>query len=757
MISAGAHRTHAVRAAATLAFAASALVVGTALPSQAASEDRVVTYLGHSFTVPAAWPVINLSSAPTTCVRFDQSAVYLGVPGANQNCPSDVMGHADALLVRPAVAGAVTGASLDAVAHQITSTGGGITATATYASAPAQMLGTIAGGGLPTPSASASTTVPNASAKAKSLAVAPNAVRVNTAPTSAVNYTGEAFDACSAPSASTMSAWKAGSPYSALGIYIGGENRGCSQPNLTASWVSAEAAAGWHFFLVYVGPQAPGSSCTKCGMISSPAADAVSSAQDAVAQAQSLGFGPGAPIVFDMEAYPSTSTSTVLAFMASWTNQLHSEGYASGVYGSMGSMIHDLVAKYGTATMPDVIDFADWNSSPTTSDSAIPSGEWTGSRRIHQYNGGANETYGGVEINVDQDYMDIEGYTSPVSTSAPTGTHQASRAVAQNTGTVDAMWQSTTAQVSHFWYVAGQGWRGPQNLGGSTASEPTTVTTTAGNVTTLWAAPGGILWSTWFAPGSSWAAPYKVGYTGLQSAPYAVGQANGDIDVFWVGSGGALWYGQYTAGAGWGAATDLGGSIASGTVPAPVVSSPGTTAVFFQGTDGTLWSTSSSDYGTTWAAPASLGYTSLGSSPTATGHSNGDIDVFWVCGTADNICSAQYTYPAGWSASAANLGGTVAAGTLPAPVTAADPTTDVFFQGPSGNLWHVYSNDYGTTWATPSDLGMGVITQPTAAAQADGVVDVFWKGSNNAGIWHDFYIPRSGWAMSAQSLGGSVQ
>ena len=39
-----------------------------------------------------------------------------------------------------------------------------------------------------------------------------------------------------------MSAW-AGSPYRAIGVYIGGLNRGCSQPNLTASWVSQHFTA----------------------------------------------------------------------------------------------------------------------------------------------------------------------------------------------------------------------------------------------------------------------------------------------------------------------------------------------------------------------------------------------------------------------------------------------------------------------------------------------------------------------------------
>ena len=39
-------------------------------------------------------------------------------------------------------------------------------------------------------------------------------------------FAGLAFDACAAPSNAEMAAWKAHSPYRAIGIYIGGIHRG---------------------------------------------------------------------------------------------------------------------------------------------------------------------------------------------------------------------------------------------------------------------------------------------------------------------------------------------------------------------------------------------------------------------------------------------------------------------------------------------------------------------------------------------------
>ena len=57
-----------------------------------------------------------------------------------------------------------------------------------------------------------------------------------------------------------MSAWGA-SPYRAVGIYVGGANEACAQPNLSPSWVAQESAAGWVLLPIYVGLQAPNNGC----------------------------------------------------------------------------------------------------------------------------------------------------------------------------------------------------------------------------------------------------------------------------------------------------------------------------------------------------------------------------------------------------------------------------------------------------------------------------------------------------------------
>jgi hypothetical protein len=63
---------------------------------------RTVIYRGLAFDVPADWPVYDLDADPSTCVRFDAHAVYLGTPGADMACPAGIVGRSDTVLVEPA-------------------------------------------------------------------------------------------------------------------------------------------------------------------------------------------------------------------------------------------------------------------------------------------------------------------------------------------------------------------------------------------------------------------------------------------------------------------------------------------------------------------------------------------------------------------------------------------------------------------------------------------------------------------------------
>jgi hypothetical protein len=333
--------------------AALTLLAAARLIAPGGAGAQTVSFHGHEVEVPRGWPVFRLAQHPGMCVRLDRRAAYLGRPSPNQSCPADLIGRRRAILVEP---------------------GGGRGTSASSSAAPS--------------------------------AAAPPATAAR-----AGVFTGLGFDACSAPSSHTMKSWRASSPYRAIGVYIGGINRACSQPNLTAGWVAAQTEAGWHLLPLYVGRQAPSSDCGSCATLSTsqPAAQGVAAAVDAVAQAEAVAIGRGSPIYFDMESYArgGSSTTATLAFLQAWTKKLHGLGYVSGVYSSSGSGIVDLASKVGSSyVIPDELWIANWNGQKNTSDPAVPAGAWTPHHRVHQYRGGHNETYGGITINLDNNYVD---------------------------------------------------------------------------------------------------------------------------------------------------------------------------------------------------------------------------------------------------------------------------------------------------------------------------------------------------------------
>ena len=226
-------------------------------------------------------------------------------------------------------------------------------------------------------------------------------------------FSGKGFDACTAPAQDVMDSWLGSSAYQAVGIYMGGVNRGCAQPLLTAQWVGAQQAAGWHLIPIYMGLQPYCTTSTKPYRFT--AADAATSgrtaADDAVVQARALGLATGSTIYSDIEAYSTTDSAcstAVLTYQSQWTQRLHALGFFSGFYSSLGSGVRDQVAAYySTAYVrPDYLWFARYDGIATASDPAIPDTYWL-HRRIKQYRGGALETYGGKTLNVDRDQLDI--------------------------------------------------------------------------------------------------------------------------------------------------------------------------------------------------------------------------------------------------------------------------------------------------------------------------------------------------------------
>ena len=373
--------------------------------------------------MPARWPVYDLAAHPATCVRFNRHAVYLGSPSAEQRCPAHQIGRTDAILVENPVraARAADGRRASGGRWRMRHTCG-CTACGSPRPGAARRASVAQALGL-----RGLRTTPDVSAR-PAAGLGASAAAGSRARIASVG-TGLGFDPCATPSSSTMSAWKS-SPYHFVGVYLGGANMACSQPNLTTSWVRTETAAGWRFIPTWVGRQAPTSSCGGCSTIQSGQAtsEGTSEATAAIARARAVGIGPGNPIYFDMEAYTpgSSATSATRTFLAAWTKTLH----AARIHlrRLQQRRLRDRRPRRGLRRQlrraRRRVDRG-LERRHSTSDPYVPAADWSAHQRLHQFNGGQDETHGGVTLNIDGDYLDgaVAGYgTGTVAPQFPDGT-----------------------------------------------------------------------------------------------------------------------------------------------------------------------------------------------------------------------------------------------------------------------------------------------------------------------------------------------
>ncbi len=243
------------------------------------------------------------------------------------------------------------------------------------------------------------------------------------------DFTGLGFDQCHAPDQRSMNRWLTHSPFLAAGIYISGNSRACrDQPNLTPQWIATQLAKGWRLLPITLGPQA---ACQPRfprydddpkinpkrgtdGLYQWARDQGTAEATKTVGVAQALGIAPGSTLWYDLEGFNDNlgdCRESALAFLSTWTDQLHALGYKSGVYSSAGSGIEMLddarVERPGTFTLPDQIWIARWDGNADTSTSYIREDGWVPGGRMKQYQGGHDETWGGVRINIDRNYLDL--------------------------------------------------------------------------------------------------------------------------------------------------------------------------------------------------------------------------------------------------------------------------------------------------------------------------------------------------------------
>jgi len=278
----------------------------------------------------------------------------------------------------------------------------------------------------------------SAHAPAGTTAAAPETAALRTVanPVTPGDFTGFGFDQCLAPSQRAMDAWLQHSPFLAVGIYISGNSRACrSQPNLTPTWVRTQLNRGWRLLPITLGPQStcvgrfprygktidPTISNDPAGGYRKARAQGLLEADRAVTAAKALGITPRSTLWYDLEGWSdyrnATCRESALGFLSGWTHRLRKLGYVAGVYSSAGSGMKVLddarVQRRPNIILPDRIWIARWDGKANTSTTYIREDGWRPGNRMKQYQGGHHETWGGVTINIDSNFLDLGSRAAP--------------------------------------------------------------------------------------------------------------------------------------------------------------------------------------------------------------------------------------------------------------------------------------------------------------------------------------------------------
>ncbi|MFT4084918.1 MAG: DUF1906 domain-containing protein [Nocardioides sp.] len=248
------------------------------------------------------------------------------------------------------------------------------------------------------------------------------------------NFTGFGFDQCQAPSQKAMNAWLRKSPFLGVGIYIAGKSRGCRhQTYLNATWVHTQLAKGWRLLPITLGPQAscqpnfprygddPTIKPKPAHLYVKARRQGRAQAVNTIKAAKALGITAGSVMYYDLESFTYSNTrcrESAMWFVSAWTKKVRELGYQAGLYSSAASGIKAMDAKRANRpkgfVLPNQIWIADWDGKAGTTSTYVSNSGWTGHQRIKQYQGGHNETWGGVRINIDRDYLDVgKGSVAP--------------------------------------------------------------------------------------------------------------------------------------------------------------------------------------------------------------------------------------------------------------------------------------------------------------------------------------------------------
>jgi peptidoglycan hydrolase-like protein with peptidoglycan-binding domain len=220
-----------------------------------------------------------------------------------------------------------------------------------------------------------------------------------------------------------MDRWRTTSPFTGVGIYLGGIHRACEQPHLTRSWVVRQTRANWKLLPIWVGPQA---ACTSydhritgrpgAGWYPWARSEGTREAGRAATTARSLGIRAGEVVFYDIEPYNTRSSScrkSSLAFLEEWTNELHRRGFRSGVYSHVTASIAQLSRTGASYVRPDVVWYAWIDRVGQMPRKYVANAAFMQASRVHQFALDRWVDFGGIRMDIDWDFVSMGSAAAP--------------------------------------------------------------------------------------------------------------------------------------------------------------------------------------------------------------------------------------------------------------------------------------------------------------------------------------------------------
>jgi uncharacterized protein YraI len=146
------------------------------------------------------------------------------------------------------------------------------------------------------------------------------------------------------------------------------------------------------------------------------ASEGTAAADRAAKKGGALGLRPGSAFydyLGNYSTHNAACTKAVLAFVSSWTRELHRLGFVAGVYVDRSSGAQDLSRAYTwkSVSRPDALWVSGGRNPSLTGWAGVSGSKWAVRQRARQYRGPRKKTYGGTTMNIDRDNVNAPAAT----------------------------------------------------------------------------------------------------------------------------------------------------------------------------------------------------------------------------------------------------------------------------------------------------------------------------------------------------------